>query len=296
MDSDDFFAMTKKPESMLVLGAGYIAAELSGMAQQMGIKTMWAYRQGRPLRTFDPMLSDNLVEMYQEAGLSLYPEHVATEIIKNDEDTFTVTFENGAKLQAEKVLFAGGRLPNTQNLDLEKIGVKLDQRGFIAVDEFQNTSVPGVYAVGDIIGKVDLTPVAIAAGRRLSERLFNGKKDLHLDYDLIPTVIFTHPPIATIGLTEEQTYEKYQAEKVKVYRSRFTPMYFALNDYRQKCEMKLICVGEEERIVGLHAIGIGVDEMLQGFAVAIKMGATKADFDNTVAIHPTGAEEFVTMR
>ena len=296
MDSDDFFAMTKKPESMLVLGAGYIAAELSGMAQQMGIKTMWAYRQGRPLRTFDPMLSDNLVEMYQEAGLSLYPEHVATEIIKNDDDTFTVTFENGAKLQAEKVLFAGGRLPNTQNLDLEKIGVKLDQRGFIAVDEFQNTSVPGVYAVGDIIGKVDLTPVAIAAGRRLSERLFNGKKDLHLDYDLIPTVIFTHPPIATIGLTEEQAYEKYQAEKVKVYRSRFTPMYFALNDYRQKCEMKLICVGEEERIVGLHAIGIGVDEMLQGFAVAIKMGATKADFDNTVAIHPTGAEEFVTMR
>ncbi|WP_303754240.1 glutathione-disulfide reductase [Enterococcus sp. S86.2] len=296
MDSDDFFAMTKKPESMLVLGAGYIAAELSGMAQQMGIKTMWAYRQGRPLRTFDPMLSDNLVEMYQEAGLSLYPEYVATEIIKNDDDTFTVTFENGAKLQAEKVLFAGGRLPNTQNLDLEKIGVKLDQRGFIAVDEFQNTSVPGVYAVGDIIGKVDLTPVAIAAGRRLSERLFNGKKDLHLDYDLIPTVIFTHPPIATIGLTEEQAYEKYQAEKVKVYRSRFTPMYFALNDYRQKCEMKLICVGEEERIVGLHAIGIGVDEMLQGFAVAIKMGATKADFDNTVAIHPTGAEEFVTMR
>ncbi|BCA87025.1 glutathione-disulfide reductase [Enterococcus saigonensis] len=296
IDSDGFFAMTKKPESMLVLGAGYIAAELSGMAQQMGIKTMWAYRQGRPLRTFDPMLSDNLVEMYQEAGVSLYPEHIAQEIVKNADGTFTVIFENGVKLAAEKVLFAGGRLPNTRNIGLEEIGVNLDERGFITVDKFQNTSVAGIYAVGDVIGKVDLTPVAIAAGRRLSERLFNNKTDSYLDYDLIPTVIFTHPPIATIGLTEEQTYEKYQGEKVKVYRSRFTPMYFALNDYRQKCEMKLICVGEEERIVGLHAIGVGVDEMLQGFAVAIKMGATKADFDNTVAIHPTGAEEFVTMR
>lgn len=296
IDSDGFFAMTKKPESMLVLGAGYIAAELSGMAQQMGIKTMWAYRQGRPLRTFDPMLSDNLVEMYQEAGVSLYPEHIAQEIVKNADGTFTVIFENGVKLAAEKVLFAGGRLPNTRNIGLEEIGVNLDERGFITVDKFQNTSVAGIYAVGDVIGKVDLTPVAIAAGRRLSERLFNNKTDSYLDYDLIPTVIFTHPPIATIGLTEEQTYEKYQGEKVKIYRSRFTPMYFALNDYRQKCEMKLICVGEEERIVGLHAIGVGVDEMLQGFAVAIKMGATKADFDNTVAIHPTGAEEFVTMR
>lgn len=296
IDSDGFFAMTEKPASMIVLGAGYIAAELSGMAQQMGIKTTWAYRQGRPLRTFDPMLSDNLVEMYQDNGVTLCAEHVAKEIIKNEDNTFTVIFENGVSHTAEKVLFAGGRLPNTEKLGLEKIGVKLDDRGFIVVDKFQNTSVAGIYAVGDIIGKVDLTPVAIAAGRRLSERLFNGKTDLHLDYDLIPTVIFTHPPIATIGLTEEQTYEKYPDEKIKVYRSRFTPMYFALNDYRQKCEMKLICVGEEDRIVGLHAIGVGVDEMLQGFAVAIKMGATKADFDNTVAIHPTGAEEFVTMR
>ena len=296
IDSDGFFAMTEKPASMIVLGAGYIAAELSGMAQQMGIKTTWAYRQGRPLRTFDPMLSDNLVEMYQDNGVTLCAEHVAKEIIKNEDNTFTVIFENGVSHTAEKVLFAGGRLPNTEKPGLEKIGVKLDDRGFIVVDKFQNTSVAGIYAVGDIIGKVDLTPVAIAAGRRLSERLFNGKTDLHLDYDLIPTVIFTHPPIATIGLTEEQTYEKDPDEKIKVYRSRFTPMYFALNDYRQKCEMKLICVGEEERIVGLHAIGVGVDEMLQGFAVAIKMGATKADFDNTVAIHPTGAEEFVTMR
>jgi gluta_reduc_1: glutathione-disulfide reductase len=174
--------------------------------------------------------------------------------------------------------------------------VELDKKGFIKVDKYQNTTDEHIFAVGDVIGKLDLTPVAIAAGRRLSERLFNGKKDSYLDYKLVPTVVFTHPPIATIGLTEEEALEKYGENELKVYRSRFTPMYFALNDYRQKCEMKLICVGKEERIVGLHAIGVGVDEMLQGFAVAIKMGATKEDFDNTVAIHPTGAEEFVTMR
>lgn len=150
--------------------------------------------------------------------------------------------------------------------------------------------------MGDVIGKVDLTPVAIAAGRRLSERLFNGKTNLYLDYELIPTVIFTHPPIATIGLSEEEAIEKYGKERIKVYQSRFTPMYFALNDYRQRCVMKLVCLDDDEKIIGLHGIGIGVDEMLQGFAVAIKMGATKADFDNTVAIHPTGSEEFVTMR
>ncbi|MCD4926378.1 glutathione-disulfide reductase, partial [Enterococcus faecalis] len=153
-----------------------------------------------------------------------------------------------------------------------------------------------IYAVGDVIGKIDLTPVAIAAGRRLSERLFNGQTDLYLDYNLVPTVVFTHPPVATIGLTEKAALEEYGEDQVKIYRSSFTPMYFALGEYRQKCDMKLICVGKEEKIVGLHGIGIGVDEMLQGFAVAIKMGATKADFDNTVAIHPTGSEEFVTMR
>ena len=187
-------------------------------------------------------------------------------------------------------------MPNTDQLGLENTQVKLDERGFIKVDKYQNTTDPHIFAVGDVIGKIDLTPVAIAAGRRLSERLFNGKENSYLDYHLVPTVVFTHPPIATIGVTEDEALATYGSDQIKVYRSRFTPMYFALNDYRQKCEMKLICVGEEEKIIGLHAIGIGVDEMLQGFAVAIKMGATKADFDDTVAIHPTGAEEFVTMR
>lgn len=295
IDSNGFFALTELPKSTIVLGAGYIAAELSGVLNGLGSEVMWAYRKERPLRTFDKMLSDNLIEMYQEAGIHTYANFTASEITKNG-NVYTVTFENGETLMAECVLFAGGRVPNTDALGIEKTNVELDEKGFIKVDKFQNTTDSNIYAIGDVIGKIDLTPVAIAAGRRLSERLFNGKENSYLDYDLVPTVVFTHPPIATIGLTEEQALTTYGEGQLKIYRSRFTPMYFALNDYRQKCEMKLICVGEEEKIVGLHAIGVGVDEMLQGFAVAIKMGATKADFDNTVAIHPTGAEEFVTMR
>ena len=296
LDSNGFFQLKEQPKKVVMLGAGYIAAELSGVMHGMGTEVHWAYRKERPLRTFDKMLTDNLVEMYQEAGMHLYANSVAKELVKEEDGQTTVYFETGEKITADYVFFAGGRIPNTSKLGLENTEVKVNEKGFIQVDKFQNTSAEGIYAIGDVIGKIDLTPVAIAAGRRLSERLFNGKTEEHLDYNLIPTVVCTHPPIATIGLTEEEAINEHGKEKIKVYRSRFTPMYFALNDYRQKCEMKLVCLGEEEKIIGLHGIGIGVDEMLQGFAVAIKVGATKQDFDNTVAIHPTGAEEFVTMR
>lgn len=294
IDSNGFFQLTEVPKQMIVLGAGYIAAEIAGVIHGLGSEVSWAFRKERPLRSFDKMLSDNLLEMYQEAGLETYAHYVPQKIEKTD-DVYTVTFENGKTLTGDCVLFAGGRQANVDNLGLENTDISVTEAGYIEVDKFQNTTAKGIYAVGDVIGKLDLTPVAIAAGRRLSERLFNGQTDLYLDYNLVPTVIFTHPPIATIGLSEEEAVEEY-GDQVKVYRSRFTPMYFALNEYRQKCEMKLVCLGKDEKIIGLHGIGIGVDEMLQGFAVAIKMGATKADFDNTVAIHPTGSEEFVTMR
>lgn len=294
IDSNGFFALEQLPQHLIVLGAGYIAAEISGVVHGLGGKVSWAYRKDHPLRQFDQMLADNLVAIYQEEGMSVYKNSVPASIERTAEG-YRVNFENGQHISGDCVLFAGGRQPNVNDFGLEGVGVQLDEGGYIQVDKFQNTTVQGIYAVGDVTGKKELTPVAIAAGRRLSERLFNGKADLYLDYDLIPTVIFTHPPMATIGLTEEEAIEKYGQEEIKVYRSRFTPMYFALGDYRQKCEMKLICLGKKEKIIGLHGIGVGVDEMLQGFAVAIKMGATKADFDNTVAIHPTGSEEFVTM-
>lgn len=295
MSSNDFFELTELPKKAVILGAGYIAAEFAGVLNSLGVDTHWAYRRERPLRDFDIMLSDQLLTIYRDNGMKLYSGSVAEKIIKNEND-YTVAFENGEFLTADFIFFAGGRVANLGTVSIENTSVELDEKGFVKVDKYQNTSVEGIYAVGDNIGKMQLTPVAIAAGRRLSERLFNGKTDEYLDYDLIPTVIFSHPPIATIGLSEADAVEKYGSDQIKVYRSRFTPMYFALSDYRQKCEMKLVCLGEEEKIIGLHGIGVGVDEMLQGFAVAIKMGATKRDFDNTVAIHPTGSEEFVTMR
>lgn len=295
LDSNDFFALRELPKSVIVLGGGYIAAELTGVMQGMGTKVIWACRKGRPLRLFDQMLSNRLMEIYEEMGVEMRKHSVPAKIEKVAEG-YCVHFENGSTATAEMVLFGGGRLPNTNVLGLEKTTVEVDGFGYIVVDKYQNTTAPGIYAVGDVIGKIELTPVAIAAGRRLSERLFNGQTEMYLDYHLVPTVVFTHPPIATIGMAEEEAVEKYGEEQIKVYQSKFTPMYFALGEYHQPCEMKLVCLGKEEKIIGLHGIGLGVDEMLQGFAVAIKMGATKADFDQTVAIHPTGAEEFVTMR
>uniref|UniRef100_A0A3B3T9B3 Glutathione reductase, mitochondrial n=1 Tax=Paramormyrops kingsleyae TaxID=1676925 RepID=A0A3B3T9B3_9TELE len=175
-------------------------------------------------------------------------------------------------------------------------GVKQDQRKHIVADEFQNTSRPGIYALGDVCGKALLTPVAIAAGRKLAHRLFEGKQDSKLEYRNIPTVVFSHPPIGTVGLTEAEAIKAHGKENVKIYTTAFTPMYYAMTARKSQCVMKLVCVGREEKVVGLHMQGPGCDEMLQGFAVAVQMGATKADFDRTVAIHPTSAEELVTMR
>ena len=188
-----------------------------------------------------------------------------------------------------------GREPLTADLNLEAAGVKTDERGYIPTDEFQETGVEGVYALGDVTGRAQLTPVAIAAARRLGDRLFNNQPERRLAYENIPTVMFSHPPIGTVGLTEEEARQEH-GDAVKVYQTRFTPMYNALTPHKTNTAMKLVCVGAQEKVVGIHMIGHGVDEMLQGFAVALRMGATKKDLDDTVAIHPTSAEELVTMR
>ena len=194
------------------------------------------------------------------------------------------------------MLWAIGRTPNTQELNIAAASIQLTSSGHIAVNEFQETNVPGIYALGDVTGEKELTPVAIKAGRLLAERLFNNKPTAKMDYHTIPTVVFSHPAIGTVGLTEEEAIHCYGKEAVTTYTSDFTSMYTALADNRQAAKFKLVTIGKNEQIVGLHGIGHGVDEMIQGFAVAIKMGATKEDFDATVAIHPTGSEEFVTMR
>ena len=294
--SDGFFELDEVPKRTAVIGGGYIAVEVAGVLNALGSDTHLFVRKDRPLRTFDKDIIDVLVDEMAKSGPTLHTHANATEVVKNADDSLTISFDNGETVTVDCLIWAIGRAANTSGFGLEKTGVELTERGNIYSDAFENTSVPGIYALGDVTGKLDLTPVAVKAGRQLSERLFNNKADAKLDYTDVATVVFSHPVIGSVGLTEEKAIAKYGAENIKVYKSSFTPMYTALGDNRQPSTMKLVTLGENEKIIGLHGIGYGVDEMIQGFSVAIKMGATKADFDNTVAIHPTGSEEFVTMR
>ncbi|EKS1978726.1 glutathione-disulfide reductase [Klebsiella variicola] len=296
IDSDGFFALEALPERTAVVGAGYIAVELAGVLNALGSKTHLFVRKHAPLRSFDPLLTETLVEVMNVEGPTLHTQAIPTAVVKNQDGSLTLKLEDGREQTVDCLIWAIGREPANDKLNVEMAGVELDEKGYVKVDKYQNTNVPGVYAVGDNTGAVELTPAAVAAGRRLSERLFNNKPDEYLDYNNIPTVVFSHPTIGTVGLTEPQAREEYGDDQVKVYQSSFTAMYTGVTRHRQPSCMKLVCVGLEEKIVGIHGIGLGMDEILQGFAVALKMGATKRDFDNTVAIHPTAAEEFVTMR
>ena len=293
--SDDVFAWEQLPESVAILGAGYIAVELAGVLHALGVKTDLFVRRDRPLRSFDSYIVEGLVNEMEKTGLPLHTHKVPVKL-EETEQGITIYFEDGSSHTASQVIWATGRRPNVDGLELEKAGVTLNERGFIQVDEYQNTVVDGIYALGDVTGEKELTPVAIKAGRTLSERLFNGKTSAKMDYTTIPTVVFSHPAIGTVGLTEDQAIKEYGQDNIKIYKSSFASMYSAVTNHRQESRFKLITAGADEKVVGLHGLGYGVDEMIQGFAVAIKMGATKADFDATVAIHPTASEEFVTMR
>ena len=241
------------------------------------------------------MLGQSLMREMLAEGMSVHP-HVIPAAVRESSGLKSLIASDGREFSGfDCLLWAIGRSANVANLNVQAAGVVLDEQGFIATDGFQNTPVAGIYAIGDVTGRAALTPVAIAAGRRLSDRLFGANRERHLEYEMIPTVVFTHPPIGTVGLSESEAHLKY-GDDVKVYVADFTPMYHALTTRKTRTDMKLVCVGPEERIVGCHIIGAGADEMLQGFAVAIRMGATKRDFDDTVAIHPTSSEELVTMR
>ena len=296
IDSNGFFELSALPKTTAVIGSGYIAVELAGVLNALGSQVGLFIRKDFPVRRFDQFLSETLVEVMQADGVKIHTQAIPQKVTKNIDGSVNLHLENGEVHKVDCLIWATGREPHTANLNLDKANVQLNDRGYIEVDKFQNTTQKGIYAVGDITGKMELTPVAVAAGRRLSERLFNNKPNEYLDYVNIPTVVFSHPPIGTVGITEQEAIEQYGEQSVKVYNSSFTAMYSAITQHRQPTKMKLVCVGEEEKIVGIHGIGFGMDEILQGFAVALKMGATKRDFDNTVAIHPTSAEEFVTMR
>jgi glutathione reductase (NADPH) len=295
ISSDGFFELESRPQRVAVVGSGYIACELAASFRELGSEVQQFIRKDRLLTNFDVMLGKSLMREVRTQGMMIHERAIPAAVREASGKKILVTEDGREFAGFDCVLWAIGRDPNVAGLDLQAAGVATDDAGFIATDALQNTNAAGVYAIGDVTGRTALTPVAIAAGRRLSDRLFGGQPQRHLDYNLIPTVIFTHPPIGTVGATEAEARAQY-GDAVKVYVADFTPMYHALTARKTHTDMKLVCVGPEQRIVGCHILGSGADEMLQGFAVAIRMGATKADFDDTVAIHPTSAEELVTMR
>jgi len=292
--SDGFFELTEQPKRVAVIGGGYIGAELAGVMRALGTEVSLFGLEDRLLIAFDDMISETLAKEMTQQGIEL---NLGVEVnaLEQHADGITVSTKQGAKHSGfDSVIWAIGRRPNTASLNVELAGVKRLDNGMIPTDDYQNTNVAGIYAIGDITGHAALTPVAIAAGRRLAGRIFSDQSDRKVDYDNIPSVVFTHPPVSSAGLTERQA--RRLGEELKIYETSFTPMRYALNAHGSTTAMKLICAGEQERVVGIHLIGEGVDEMLQGFAIALKMGATKADLDNTIAIHPVSAEELVTLK
>lgn len=293
--SDGFFGLEERPPTVAIIGSGYIAAELAGVFHALGTRVTLVIRRERMLRSFDEMLSHGLMAQMREDGIEIVERAVPAQLRQVGDGREVLLADGRALGPYACVLWAIGREPVVDGLGLDGVGVRQDAEGHVITDEYQETGVPGLYAIGDVTGRAALTPVAIAAGRRLADRLFGGQPHSRLDYSLIPTVVFSHPVIGTVGLTEAAARAEHGAA-LHCHETDFVPMYHALTDRKRRARMKLLTAGASEKVVGLHVLGEGADEMLQGFAVALRMGATKRDFDETVAIHPTSAEELVTLR
>ncbi|KAG0304915.1 Glutathione reductase [Dissophora globulifera] len=299
IDSDGFFDLEHQPKRIAVVGTGYIGVELAGIFHTLGSEVSIFSRTKEILRPFDHIIKDTLKKEMLSTGIKIVTDSHVQSLSKSDSG-INVNYEAEGKQGSQEfdlVLWAIGRKPHVEKLGLEKVDVELTGQGYIRFNEYQETNIPEIYSLGDVGGIEQLTPVAIAAGRRLADRLFGPPqfKNAKLDYKNVPSVIFSHPTAGAVGLTEEQAQAEYGAENLNVYVSEFSGMYNAMKTHKTPSAFKLICAGPEEKVVGIHLVGLGSDEMLQGFAVAVKMGATKADLDDTVALHPTSAEELVTL-
>lgn len=293
--SDDFFELEELPRSVAIVGGGYIAVEFAGVLRALGAEVTLIMRGQRPLRSFEAMVADALLEEMGEHGINVVTGFAPTRLEKGP-NGLSLSGETGhCESGFEKLIWAVGREPLLDGLGLTEQGVELTAQGHIQSDEWEQTTAEGVYALGDVTGKLELTPVAIAAGRKLADRLFAGAEDARLSYESVPTVIFSHPPIGTVGLSEDAARDQY-GDAVKCYTTRFIDLYYSFARRKVRTVMKVVCVGAQEKVVGIHVFGRSADELIQGFAVALQMGATKADLDRTVAIHPTAAEELVTLK
>lgn len=298
MTSDDIFHLKEQPKRIVILGGGYIGTEFACIMHGLGSEVMQVIRGGQILRGFDEDLRTEIQEGMIKHGIQILNHTELIAIEKTDDGLQLKIRQAGAETETIFTdivsLAAVGRRPNTQNLGLENTGIEMNGRA-IVVDERNRTAEENIYAVGDCTDRINLTPVAIQEGRALADTLFGGNPR-YMNYDNIPTAIFSTPEAATVGLTEGQAKEKYGEEAIKIYRSRFRPMFYTLPNHDEKTMMKLVVHQESNKVLGAHMVGDYSAEIIQGVAIALKMGATKADFDATVGIHPTSAEEFVTMR
>ncbi|WP_277961802.1 glutathione-disulfide reductase [Pseudomonas sp. RIT-To-2] len=294
ISSNEAFFLPQLPKRVLVVGGGYIAVEFAGIFHGLGAETTLLYRRDLFLRGFDRSVREHLSEELTKRGLNLQFNSDIARIDKQADGSLLATLKDGRVLEADCVFYATGRRPMLDNLGLENVSVKLDDKGFIAVDELFQTSEPSILALGDVIGRVQLTPVALAEGMAVARRLFKPEQYRPVDYAHIPTAVFSLPNIGTVGLTEEQARE--QGFDVQVFESRFRPMKLTLTECQERTLMKLVVDAASDRVLGCHMVGPEAGEIIQGLAVAIKAGATKQVFDETIGVHPTAAEEFVTMR
>ena len=291
ISSNEIFQLDKLPENILIVGGGYIACEFAGIMNGLGVKTTQYYRGAQILRGFDDEARGLVSEEMCQAGIDL---HLGTNVLemRKEGDKIWVKATNGDETLFDQVLFATGRNPNADNLGLEALGIERDRAGAIVVDDYSQTAVPSVYAIGDVTNRVNLTPVAIREGMAFVETVFNGNPTSP-DHDLIPTAIFTQPEMGTVGLSEEDAAEQ---EAIEVYATSFKPMQQSFAGRAQRVLMKLIVSKETRKVLGCHIVAPGAGEMIQLAGIAVKMGATKEDFDRTVAVHPTMSEELVTMK
>jgi glutathione reductase (NADPH) len=292
--SNEAFYLPERPNRVLVVGGGYIAVEFASIFHGVGARTSLLYRGDLFLRGFDGAIRAHLRDELAKKGLDLQFNADIARIDKQADGSLLATLNDGRTLEADCIFYATGRRPMLDGLGLESAGVELDARGYIGVDDLYRTSVPSILAIGDVIGRVQLTPVALAEGMAVARRLFKPEEYRPVDYRLIPTAVFSLPNIGTVGLTEEQA--RAEGHRVKVFESRFRPMKLTMTDSQERSLMKLVVDADSDRVLGCHMIGPDAGEILQGLAVALKAGATKQVFDETLGIHPTAAEEFVTMR
>ena len=292
--SNEAFFLKELPKRVLVVGGGYIAVEFAGIFHGLGAQTSLLYRGDLFLRGFDGSVRKHLQEELTKRGLDLQFNADIERIDKQADGSLKATLKDGRVLEADCVFYATGRRPMLDNLGLENTGVKLDERGFVAVDDLYQTAEPSILAIGDVIGRVQLTPVALAEGMAVARRLFKPEQYRPVDYANIATAVFSLPNIGTVGLTEEDA--RKNGHNVQIFESRFRPMKLTLTDCQEKTLMKLVVDADTDKVLGCHMVGPDAGEIVQGLAIALKAGATKQHFDETIGVHPTAAEEFVTMR